>query len=144
MFGGADFVSGLDSPLLHLSKNDPFTLRHLFAGGVQVFGSPGSGKTSGSGRTLAVLKHADTLADLPFYRRIAMAMGESTETVVTVLGKNSKTAFRAYRAGRHVKAAIGGSVAALLASLGGILLSLSGSMTTAIVKRMTRHLLTSA
>lgn len=53
MFGGRDFVSGLDAPLLQLSKKDPFTVRHLLAGGVQVFGSPGSGKTSGSGRTLA-------------------------------------------------------------------------------------------
>lgn len=101
------------------------------------------GQTANTGAALAVLKHADTLADLPFYKRIATAMGESTETVLTVLGKNSKHAFRVYRAGRHVKAAIGGSVAALLASLGGLLLSLSGSMTTTIVKQMTRRVLTS-
>lgn len=47
------FVSDLDTPLLQLSPRDVFTLRDACNGGVHVFGSPGSGKTSGSGQTLA-------------------------------------------------------------------------------------------
>lgn len=47
------FVSDLDTPLLQLSAGDVFTLRDAMNGGVHIFGSPGSGKTSGSGHTLA-------------------------------------------------------------------------------------------
>ena len=48
----AAFVSDLDRPLLSLSSNDKFTLRVACAG-VHIFGGIGSGKTSGSGKTLA-------------------------------------------------------------------------------------------
>ena len=46
------FVRDLDAPLLALTPHDQFTLRDACAG-VHVFGGIGSGKTSGSGRTLA-------------------------------------------------------------------------------------------
>lgn len=46
-------VSDLNAPLLHLSRRDRWTVRDALDGGVQVFGSPGSGKTSGSGKALA-------------------------------------------------------------------------------------------
>ena len=46
------FVSELDTPLLALSDRDSFTLRDACAG-VHVFGGIGSGKTSGTGHTLA-------------------------------------------------------------------------------------------
>lgn len=46
------FVKSLDAPLLALSKADSFTLRDACAG-VHIFGGIGSGKTSGSGKTLA-------------------------------------------------------------------------------------------
>ncbi len=46
------YVHHLDAPLLQLSAKDSFTLRDAFAG-VHIFGSNGSGKTTGSGQTLA-------------------------------------------------------------------------------------------
>lgn len=46
-------VSDLNAPLLHLSPRDRWTVRDALDGGVQVFGSSGSGKTSGSGQALA-------------------------------------------------------------------------------------------
>lgn len=46
------FVSNLDTPLLKLSPSDHFTLRDA-CDGVHVFGGIGSGKTSGTGKTLA-------------------------------------------------------------------------------------------
>ena len=46
------FVSDLDTPLLNLSETDPFTLRDA-CNGIHIFGGIGSGKTSGSGKTLA-------------------------------------------------------------------------------------------
>lgn len=42
----------LDTPLLYFSPKDPFAIRHACEG-VQIFGSIGSGKTSGSGAALA-------------------------------------------------------------------------------------------
>lgn len=101
------------------------------------------GQSAGTGTALAVLQQADSLADLPFYRRVATSMGESTEAVVTLLGKNTKRAFRVYRAGRHLTLAIAGGVAGLVASLAGLLLSLSGSITTTLARQMTRRFLKS-
>ena len=46
------FISDLDTPLLRLSPHDVFSLRDACAG-VHIFGGIGSGKTSGSGQTLA-------------------------------------------------------------------------------------------
>ncbi len=46
------FVSNLDTLLLQLSARDNFTLGHACLG-VNVFGGIGSGKTSGSGRSLS-------------------------------------------------------------------------------------------
>lgn len=46
------FVDNLDTPLLKLSPKDHFTLRDA-CDGVHIFGGIGSGKTSGSGKTLA-------------------------------------------------------------------------------------------
>lgn len=46
------YVSNLDTPLLQLSPQDNFTLRDACAG-VHIFGGIGSGKTSGSGKSLA-------------------------------------------------------------------------------------------
>lgn len=46
------FISNLDTPLLNLSAKDPFTLRDA-CNGVHILGGIGSGKTSGSGKTLA-------------------------------------------------------------------------------------------
>lgn len=45
-------ASALDAPLLQLTRHDPFTLRDAVQG-VCVTGGIGSGKTSGSGATLA-------------------------------------------------------------------------------------------
>jgi len=42
----------METPLVMLSPNDPWTVRDSFEG-VQVFGGTGSGKTSGSGQTFA-------------------------------------------------------------------------------------------
>ena len=50
--GASPYVTDLDQPLLALSPTDRFTLRDAF-NGVHVFGSIGSGKTSGSGKALA-------------------------------------------------------------------------------------------
>ncbi len=50
--GASPYVTNLDQPLLALSAHDRFTLRDAF-NGVHVFGSTGSGKTSGSLKTLA-------------------------------------------------------------------------------------------
>jgi hypothetical protein len=49
----------LDAVLMHWTKNDPFTLRDLLAGGVAIFGRTGSGKTSSSGKALAnaIVRH---------------------------------------------------------------------------------------
>lgn len=46
------FLTDMDAPLLALDHEHAFTLRNAFEG-VQIFGGIGSGKTSGSGRTLA-------------------------------------------------------------------------------------------
>lgn len=48
----AEFVRDLDTKLLSLSPHDAFTLRHACEG-VHVWGGIGSGKTSGTGKTLA-------------------------------------------------------------------------------------------
>lgn len=94
------------------------------------------GNVASTGTALAVLKQADTLADLPFYKRVATAFGEGAESVVTILGKNTKRAFRVYRAGSHIAARIHGFTAALIASITGLLLSLSGSVSTFLYKRV--------
>ncbi len=95
------------------------------------------GQAASTGTALAVLKHADTLADLPFYKRVAKGFGKSAESVVAVLGKNAKRAFRVFRAGTHLKAQIDRSFAALAASIAGLLLSLSGSVSSFLLKRLT-------
>jgi hypothetical protein len=46
------YTGHLDAPLLHLTRHDPWTLRHACAG-THIFGANGSGKTSGSGRAVA-------------------------------------------------------------------------------------------
>ena len=84
------------------------------------------GQAASTGTALAVLKHADTLADLPFYKRIAKGFGESAEAVIGVLGK----------AGTHLKAQIDRSLAGLAASIAGLLLSLSGSLTSFFLKKI--------
>lgn len=88
-----------------------------------------------------MLKHANTLADLPFYKRVAKGFGKSAESVVAVLGKNAKRAFRVFRAGTHLKAQIDRSFAALAASIAGLLLSLSGSVSSFFLKRLARGLI---
>lgn len=95
------------------------------------------GQAASTGTAIAVLKHADTLADLPFYKRIAKGFGESAEAVIGVLGKNTKRAFRVFKAGTHLKAEIDRSVATLVASIAGLLLSLSGSVTSFLLKKLT-------
>ena len=47
----------LDRVLLSFSKRDPWTIRDSYEG-VQIFGATGSGKTSGSGATIARLDRA--------------------------------------------------------------------------------------
>ena len=43
----------LNQPLLHLAEDErPWTIRHAVEG-THIFGGPGSGKTSGSGATIA-------------------------------------------------------------------------------------------
>src|ERR1035438_10447212 len=49
--GLVTFAKDLDTPLLKLSPRDVFTCRD--ACGVHIFGAPGGGKSSGSGRMLA-------------------------------------------------------------------------------------------
>ncbi|WP_027134432.1 hypothetical protein [Geminicoccus roseus] len=95
--------------------------------------------SAGTAGTLAVLKQADDLADLSFYQRIAKAMGPTTEAVLTLVGKNSKTAFRVYRAGKRVQATIGGWMMALLTGLGGLVASLSSSLTSSLARRRLRR-----
>lgn len=52
-FVARSYLYDLDAPLLRLSPRDPWRVRDALEGGTQVFGSPGSGKSSGSARTLA-------------------------------------------------------------------------------------------
>jgi hypothetical protein len=49
----------LDSPLMHWSPDDPFTVRDLLNGGVSIWGRTGSAKTTGSGRRTmrAIVSH---------------------------------------------------------------------------------------
>jgi hypothetical protein len=47
-----DFTADPDAPILLLNGRDRFTLRNAFEG-IHIFGAPGSGKTSGSGQTIA-------------------------------------------------------------------------------------------
>ena len=47
-----DFISNPETPLLLLNGQDRLTLRQAYEG-IHVFGAPGSGKTSGSGQTIA-------------------------------------------------------------------------------------------
>lgn len=47
------YLSDLNAPLLKLARRDIWRVRDALEGGVQVFGSSGSGKTSGSGQALA-------------------------------------------------------------------------------------------
>lgn len=47
------YIRHLNAPLLQLSRWDVWRVRDALEGGVQVFGSTGSGKTSGSGQALA-------------------------------------------------------------------------------------------
>lgn len=100
------------------------------------------GNLASTGTALAVLKHADTLADLPFYKRVAVAFGEGAESVVTILGKNTKRAFRVYRAGSHLAVRIHAFTAGLIASITGLLLSLSGSLSTFLYKRFLKWAVT--
>lgn len=46
------YLSDLDAPLIKLSRNDSWTLRDAVAG-THIFGGNGSGKTTGSGQTIA-------------------------------------------------------------------------------------------
>ena len=48
----ANFITNPDAPLLLLNEQDSLTLKQAFEG-IHVFGAPGSGKTSGSGQTIA-------------------------------------------------------------------------------------------
>lgn len=47
-----DYSAGMDQPLVMLTPKDPWTIRDSFEG-TQIFGEPGSGKTTGSGAALA-------------------------------------------------------------------------------------------
>ncbi|MDX2263472.1 MAG: hypothetical protein NW215_00675 [Hyphomicrobiales bacterium] len=47
------YTAHLDTPLLHFTNADPWTLRHACAG-THIFGANGSGKTTGSGRAFAL------------------------------------------------------------------------------------------
>ncbi len=47
-----NFIANPDETLLLLNGQDKFTLRNAFEG-IHIFGAPGSGKTSGSGQTIA-------------------------------------------------------------------------------------------
>jgi hypothetical protein len=95
-------------------------------------------KVAGARATLAVLRQADGVADLPFYRRVARTFGDRTAGVVTVLGKDTKRAFRVYKASRPVVAMTVGFAGLLAASIGGLLLSLSTWAST----RLARFVLT--
>lgn len=52
----------LDTPLLHLTPNDPYTVRDLLNGGCLILGQTGSGKTSSSGKALgrAIVQHGNS------------------------------------------------------------------------------------
>jgi NAD(P)-dependent dehydrogenase (short-subunit alcohol dehydrogenase family) len=52
-FVARSYLYDLDAPLLRLSPRDPWRVRDALEGGTQIFGSPGSGKSSGSARTIA-------------------------------------------------------------------------------------------
>jgi len=74
----------LDAPLLLLSPNrtdpEPFTFRHAFEG-IQIFGATGSGKTTGSGRTLALaFLKARFNGFLPFGGLVLMAKPDELDT----------------------------------------------------------------
>jgi len=97
-------------------------------------------RAAGTGAALDMLGQADRLADLPFYRRVAQALGKNTEPVLATLGKQTRHAFRVYRAGKRAWLTAGGWVAALVTGLGGLLLSLSGSAISFLLKRRIRRL----
>lgn len=52
-FVAKSYLHELDAPLLQLAKRDVWRVRDALEGGTQIFGSPGSGKSSGSARTMA-------------------------------------------------------------------------------------------
>jgi gamma-glutamyltranspeptidase/glutathione hydrolase len=96
-------------------------------------------RAAGTGAALGVLQQADRLADLPFYRRVGQVLGKNTEPVLGLLGKHTRQAFRVYRAGKRAWLTTGGWLAALAMSLGGLLLSLSGSAASHLLKRRIRR-----
>jgi hypothetical protein len=96
------------------------------------------GRTAGPRAAVAVLQQADTLADLPLYKRVAKVFGKDSESVVGVLGKDTKRVFRVVRATWPVMARLGSYAALLLGCLGGLLVSLSGCLSTWLSKRLLR------
>jgi hypothetical protein len=92
-------------------------------------------RVAGSRAALAVLRHADGIGDLPYYGRIARVFGERAGGVVTLLGKDAKRAFRVYKASRPAVALILGFAALLVASMVGLLASLSTYASTLLARR---------
>jgi hypothetical protein len=69
---------------------------------------------------------------------VAKVFGKDSESVVGVLGKDTKRVFRVVRATWPVMARLGSYAALLLGCLGGLLVSLSGSLSTWLSKRLLR------
>ena len=89
---GAPAQSGLDQVLLRWSPHDPFTMRNLLDGGLCILGRPGSGKTSASGKLLALcilafpmsggLILSSSPTDLAMWRGWAAMVGRPDDLVV--------------------------------------------------------------
>lgn len=96
------------------------------------------GQAAGPATAMAVLEHADDLADLPFYKRVATSLGEGAEGAVSILGKSTKRGFRVYKATAATKRKLAGFGALLLSSSLGLLASLSSSLVRLLARRWLR------
>lgn len=87
---------------------------------------------------LLALKHADDLAELPHYRRMARVFGANADGVIDLIGKHWKQAFwKAGKAGARATAELAVWYASLAASLTAFLIALSTTASAWLVKRLT-------
>jgi hypothetical protein len=97
-------------------------------------------KVAGSRAALAVMREAESLSDLPLYRRIARTFGQKADGVITALGHGSKRVFRVYKASRPVVLALAGYLTLIGGSVAALLLSLSAPASSWLLRRVTLRL----
>lgn len=86
---------------------------------------------------LLALRHADDLAELPHYRRMARLFGDKTDGVIELIGKTWKQAFwKAGKAGAKATTELAVWYAGLAASLTAFAVSLSTTASAWYIKRV--------